>query len=109
MSQNEGDKSYEGWKKSPDSSLFVPKSMSQNEGDKIEDSRTGLHKLVLWLYHNKWKVLFWVIATVFVVWGFFEIGIWWFNRTIGSYDDPSGIWVFGLGVFAVLYIWNLFD
>jgi len=74
-----------------------------------EDSRTGLHKLVLWLYHNKWKVLFWVIATVFVVWGVIEVFNWWFDRTIGSSDDWSGIWVFGLGVFAVFYIWNLFD
>ena len=109
MSQNEKDKNYEGWEKSPDSSLFVPKSMSQNEKDKNEDSRTGLHKLVLWLYHNKWKFLFWVIATVFVVWGVIEVFNWWYDRTIGSYDNWEGVWVFGLGVFAVLVIWNLLD
>ena len=110
MSQNEGDKNYEGWKKSPDSSLFVPKSMSQNEGDKIEDSRTGLHKLVLWLYHNKWKFIFWLTASVLALWGVVAITSWWFDRTIGSSDDWSGIWVFGLGVVLVFYIVNwLFD
>ena len=109
MSQNEGDKNYEGWEKSPDSSLFLPKSVSQNEGDKIEDSRTGLHKLVLWLYHNKWKFIFWLTASVLALWGVVEIAIWWFDRTIGSYDDPSAIWVFGLGVFFVLIIWNMLD
>jgi hypothetical protein len=34
---------------------------------------------------------------------------WWFNRTIGSSDDWSGVWVFGLGVFVVFLIWNLLD
>ena len=99
MSQNEKDKNYEGWEKSPDSSLFVPKSMSQNEDDK---NYKGWKKGLLIIF-------FGLVVVALVIWGVIEVFNWWFNRTIGSSDDWSGIWVFGLGVVAVFYIWNLFD
>lgn len=38
-----------------------------------------------------------------------QIFDWWFNRTIGSSDDWSGYWVFGLGVVFVFFVWNLLD
>jgi hypothetical protein len=99
MSQNEKDKHYEGWEKSPDSSLFVPKSMSQNEEDK---NYKGWKKGLLIIF-------FGLVAVALVIWGVIEVFNWWFNRTIGSSDDWSGVWVFGLGVFAMFFIWNMFD
>lgn len=99
MSQNEKDKNYEGWEKSPDSSLFVPKSMSQNEEDK---NYKGWKKGLLIIF-------FGLVVVALVIWGVIEVFNWWFNRTIGSSDDWSGVWVFGLGVFAMFFIWNMFD
>jgi|688.fasta_scaffold47429_4 hypothetical protein len=99
MSQNEKDKNYEGWEKSPDSSLFVPKSMSQNEDDK---NYKGWKKGLLIIF-------FGLVVVALVIWGVIEVFNWWFNRTIGSSDDWSGVWVFGLGVFAMFFIWNMFD
>jgi hypothetical protein len=99
MSQNEEDKNYKGWEKSPDSSLFVPKSMSQNEEDK---NYKGWKKGLLIIF-------FGLVAVALVIWGVIEVFNWWFNRTIGSSDDWSGVWVFGLGVFAMFFIWNMFD
>jgi hypothetical protein len=63
---------------------------------------------------DKWRkrlpfLLFVLVALALIIWGAIEVFNWWFNRTIGSSDDWSGIWVFGLGVVAVFYIWNLFD
>jgi hypothetical protein len=66
-------------------------------------------EIVMWLYRNRFKVLFGLVALVLIAWGLISIVDWWFNRTIGSSDDWSGIWVFGLGVVAVFFIWNLFD
>jgi hypothetical protein len=99
MSQNEKDKNYEGWEKSPDSSLFVPKSMSQNEDDK---NYKGWKKGLLIIFCG-------LVVVALVIWGVIEVFNWWFNRTIGSSDDWSGVWVFGLGVFAMFFIWNMFD
>ncbi len=99
MSQNEKDKNYEGWEKSPDSSLFVPKSMSQNEDDK---NYKGWKKGLLIIF-------FGLVVVALVILGVIEVFNWWFNRTIGSSDDWSGVWVFGLGVFAMFFIWNMFD
>ena len=63
---------------------------------------------------DKWRkrlpfLLLVLVALALIIWGVIEVFNWWFNRTIGSSDDWSGIWVFGLGVVAVFYIWNLFD
>jgi len=63
---------------------------------------------------DKWRkrlpfLLFVLGALALIIWLVIEVFNWWFNRTIGSSDDWSGIWVFGLGVVAVFYIWNLFD
>ena len=54
-------------------------------------------------------MLFALVALALIIWGAIEVFNWWFDRTIGSSDDWSGVWVFGLGVFAVFYIWNHFD
>ena len=73
-----------------------PKSMSQNEKDKS--------------FRNGCLVIFFgLVAVALIIWGLIELFNWWFNRTIGSSDDWSGVWVFGLGVFAMLFIWNMFD
>ena len=73
--------------------------MSQNEEDKnYEGWKKGL--LI---------IFFGLVAVALIIWGVIEVFNWWFNRTIGSSDDWSGVWVFGLGVFAMLVIWNMFD
>ena len=70
--------------------------MSQNERDKRV--RNGC--LV---------IFFGLVAVALVIWGVVEVFNWWFDRTIGSSDDWSGVWVFGLGVVLVFAIWNMLD
>jgi hypothetical protein len=73
--------------------------MSQNEDDK---NYKGWKKGLLIIF-------FGLVVVALVIWGVIEVFNWWFNRTIGSSDDWSGVWVFGLGVFAMFFIWNMFD
>lgn len=54
-------------------------------------------------------MLFALVALVLIIWGVIEVFNWWFDRTIGSSDDWSGVWVFGIGVFAVFAVWNMLD
>ncbi len=68
-----------------------------------------LRQKLYWLNRHRWGCLFSLIAIPLIIWGVIEVLYWWLDRTIGSSDDWSGIWVFGLGVVAVFFIWNLFD
>ena len=54
-------------------------------------------------------MLFALVALALIIWGAIEVFNWWFDRTIGSSDDWSGVWVFGLGVFLMFAIWDRFD
>ena len=54
-------------------------------------------------------MLFALVALALIIWGVIEVFNWWFDRTIGSSDDWSGVWVFGVGVFLVFAVWDRFD
>ena len=62
-----------------------------------------------WLRKRLPQMLFALVALALIIWGAIEVFNWWFDRTIGSSDDWSGVWVFGLGVFLMFAIWNRFD
>jgi len=62
-----------------------------------------------WLRKRLPQMLFALVALALIIWGAIEVFNWWFDRTIGSSDDWSGVWVFGLGVFLMFAIWDRFD
>jgi hypothetical protein len=62
-----------------------------------------------WLRKRLPQMLFALVALALIIWGVIEVFNWWFDRTIGSSDDWSGVWVFGVGVFLVFAVWDRFD
>jgi hypothetical protein len=62
-----------------------------------------------WLRKRLPQMLLALVALALIIWGAIEVFNWWLDRTIGSSNDWSGVWVCGLGLYLMFAVWDRFD